>query len=147
MDTERVVWKGEILAIIVRKEYERGGVHFFTPDEFSQQLGFMRHPAGNIIQPHVHKAVQRELTYTQEVLFVRKGRLRVDFYSPEHEYIESRILEAGDVILLASAGHGFEVLEDVEMFEVKQGPYAEHQDKDRFDGVGASDVVLRDAGE
>ena len=145
MEIEQVTWKAETLAVIVRRDYRQPGVHFFTPDDFSQQLGFMQHPSGKRIQPHVHRAVERELKYTQEVLFVRKGRLRVDFYTQEQEYIESRVLEAGDVILLASAGHGFEVLEDVEMFEVKQGPYAEHEDKVRFESIAASRVVLKDA--
>ena len=144
MEIERVVVKDEVLAIIVRKEFAQTGVHFFTPGEFSQQLGFMQHRAGMRIQPHVHKAVQREVRYTQEVLFIRKGALRVDFYSRAQDYIRSTILTAGDVILLASAGHGFEVLEDVEMFEVKQGPYAEEEDKIRFHGVATDDVRLGD---
>lgn len=144
MEIEQVTSKDEILAVIVRKEFAQPGVHFFTPGEFSQQLGYMQHPAGKSIQPHVHKAVQREVRYTQEVLFIRRGVIRVDFYSRTQDYIESKILKAGDVVLLASAGHGFEVLEDVEMFEVKQGPYAEDQDKVRFHGVAAGDVVLRD---
>lgn len=144
MEIERVSHQGELLAIIVRNDYADPGVHFFTPGDFSQQLGFMRHPAGKQIQPHVHLPVRRELIYTQEVLFIRKGKLRVDFYSTTQEYVESRLLEAGDVILLASAGHGFQVLEELEMFEVKQGPYAEHGDKTRFDGVDPADVVVRD---
>ena len=48
--------------------------------------------------------------------------------------MESRILEAGDVILLATGGHGFEVLEEIEMIEVKQGPYTGDQDKTHFYG-------------
>jgi mannose-6-phosphate isomerase-like protein (cupin superfamily) len=147
MEIERVVSNGEILAIIVRREFASPGVHFFTPSEFSQQLGYMHHPAGKLIQPHVHTAVQREVTYTQEVLFVKKGRLRVDFYSRIQEYIESKILEAGDVILLASAGHGFEVLEDLEMFEVKQGPYAEREDKVRFNGIESNHALFKEGGK
>src|SRR6185369_5395734 len=73
--------------------------------------------------------------YTQEVLFIRRGRLRVDFYDETKQYLSSRILEAGDVILLIQGGHGFEVLEDLEMFEVKQGPYVGEVDKTRFDAV------------
>jgi len=142
MDVERVVSGDQILALIVRREYSKPGVHFFTPDEFSQQLGFMQHEAGTRIQPHVHQAVRREVEYTQEVLLLRKGKLRVDFYNQAQEYIASRILEGGDVILLASAGHGFEVLEPVEMFEVKQGPYAVDADKVRFRGVADDDVVV-----
>jgi mannose-6-phosphate isomerase-like protein (cupin superfamily) len=92
----------------------------------------MSHPTGKEIQPHVHKKVQREVHFTQETLFIRKGKLKVDFYSVDQEYLESRILESGDVILLIKGGHGFEVLEDLEMFEVKQGPYAGDADKIKF---------------
>jgi mannose-6-phosphate isomerase-like protein (cupin superfamily) len=142
MSIEQVVSRDEVLAIIVRHDFYQAGVHFFTPSGFSQQLGYMQHPVGKVIQPHVHSAVQREVEYTQEVLFIRKGKLRVDFYDRDQRYLESRFLDAGDVILLASAGHGFEVLEEVEMFEVKQGPYTEQADKVRFNGISAHDAVI-----
>jgi mannose-6-phosphate isomerase-like protein (cupin superfamily) len=144
MDIERVVFKDRILAIIVRRDYSNPGIQFFTPKEFSQQLAYMQHPTGKRIQPHVHVAAQREVTYTQEVLFIRKGRLRVDFYDSDQAYIESRALAAGDAILLAWAGHGFEVLEDLEMLEVKQGPYSEQEDKIRFDGIAPGEALLND---
>ena len=137
---EQVFWRNELLAIIVRRDFAAPGVHFFTPSGFSQQLGYMQHPKGKTIQPHIHTAVQREVELTQEVLFIRRGRLRVDFYNRDQQYIESRVLETGDIILLASEGHGFEVLEDVEMFEVKQGPYTENVDKIRFDGIALKDL-------
>jgi hypothetical protein len=143
MSVDEIVFNNEILAIIVRNSYSEAGIHFLTPGGFSQQLGFMRHPVGKMIQPHVHQPVQRAVTFTQEVLFLRKGKLRVDFYSKDQEYLESQILEAGDVILLASGGHGFEVLEEVEMFEVKQGPYNEHEDKVRFGGVSSKNTTLK----
>ena len=111
------------------------GIKFFTPSEFSQQLAYMHHPEGKVIEPHVHNPVPREVRYTQEVLFIRKGRLRVDFYDESNAYLDSRELGAGDVILLCGGGHGFEVLEEVEMIEVKQGPYAGDADKTRFTGV------------
>jgi len=129
---EHITQGTKILAIIVRARFNKPGIEFVTPNEFSQQLAFMRHPAGKMIEPHVHNLVRREVHYTQEVLFIRKGKLRVDFYSDEQDYLESRILLDGDVVLLSSGGHGFEVLEEVEMFEVKQGPYAGEMDKTRF---------------
>jgi hypothetical protein len=92
----------------------------------------MRHPAGKVIQPHVHLPVPRQVRYTQEVLFLRRGKLRVTFYDDAERAVDERILEAGDVILLASGGHGFEVLEEIEMIEVKQGPYSGDDDKRRF---------------
>ena len=123
-----------VLAIIVPRSFNKPGVHFFTPEDYSQQLAYMRHPKGKIIQPHTHNPVSREVSFTQEVLFIRKGTLRVDFYDAGHAYLSSRTLRAGDVILLASGGHGFETLEETEMIEVKQGPYAGEQDKTRFKG-------------
>lgn len=124
----------EVLAIIISHAYAEPGIHFFTPDSFSQQLAYMRHPVGKVIEPHVHNPVNREVQYTLEVLFLRRGRLRVDFFDRRQMYLESRILEAGDVVLLATGGHGFEVLEEIEMIEVKQGPYAGEGDKTRFKG-------------
>ena len=129
---EQVTIQGDVVAIIVRKDFEKQGIHFFTPNDYSQQLAYMSHPTGKDIQPHVHKKVQREVHYTQETLFIRKGKLQVDFYSDDQQYLESRVLEAGDVILLIKGGHGFKVLEDLEMFEVKQGPYAGDEDKIKF---------------
>jgi hypothetical protein len=132
---ENIAYKNQILAIIIRHDYTNQGITFFTPDDFSQQLAYMNHPRGKIIQPHVHNIVKREVLYTKEVLVIKKGRIRTDFYSDEKKYICSQILESGDVLLLAAGGHGFEMLEDTEMFEVKQGPYAGENDKTRFDGI------------
>jgi mannose-6-phosphate isomerase-like protein (cupin superfamily) len=134
----------QILAVIISRDFHEPGIHFFTPNDLSQQLAFMRHPAGKVIDPHVHNPVRRSVHYTQEVLFVKKGKLRVDFYDEAQQYLDSRVLHGGDVILLATGGHGFEVLEEVEMIEVKQGPYAGDQDKTRFTGVSADRIVVKE---
>jgi hypothetical protein len=132
---EQITYKDRLLAIIVSHKFDRPGIHFFTPDDLSQQLAYMRHPQGKIIPPHIHNQVIREVAYTQEALFIRKGKLRVDFYNNERIYLESRILEASDVILLITGGHGFEVLEEIEMIEVKQGPYIGDPDRTQFVGI------------
>jgi mannose-6-phosphate isomerase-like protein (cupin superfamily) len=131
--TERIQHGNELLAIIIRSEWRTEGIEFFTPAEFSQQLAYMNRPAGYKISPHVHNKIQREVFYTQEVLFIRKGKLKVSFYDEAHRLIADSILDSGDVILLASGGHGFEMLEQTEIIEVKQGPYAGEQDKTRFE--------------
>lgn len=137
-EVERIEHDGRLLAVIVGHRFSAEGIHFFTPGEFSQQLAYMHHGAGHIIGAHVHNPVPREVAYTQEVLVIRRGRLRVDFYDDDRRYLESRELSAGDVILLAAGGHGFEVLEELEMIEVKQGPFAGEGDKTRFQGVDAA---------
>jgi len=132
MDVENINYKNKQLAIIIYDNFKQPGIHFFTPGEASQQLAYMNHPAGKKIEPHIHNPVNREVVYTQEVLFIKAGKLRVDFYDDNQKYIESRVLNKGDVILLMTGGHGFEVLEEIEMIEVKQGPYIGDSDKTRF---------------
>ena len=135
---ENITHNKQIIAIIIRHNYSNSGISFFTPNDFSQQLAYMNHPKGKIIQPHVHNIVKREVLYTKEVLFIKRGKMKTDFYTDDHEYICSRILESGDIILLATGGHGFEMLEDTEMFEVKQGPYTGENDKTRFKVIGGT---------
>jgi mannose-6-phosphate isomerase-like protein (cupin superfamily) len=140
---DRISHHGIELALIIRKDFRRDGIEFFTPGNYSQQIGYMNRPAGYVIPPHVHNPVAREVQYTKEILFIKSGQLRVDFYSEEQVYLESTILEAGDVILLAFGGHGFEMLQPTEIIEVKQGPYAGDQDKTRFEPVPVEQVRLR----
>jgi mannose-6-phosphate isomerase-like protein (cupin superfamily) len=139
---EQIEHNGELFALILRNEYSKPGISFFTPNELSQQLAYMQHPAGKVIDAHIHTPVKRSVLYTQETLFIKRGRLRVDFFDEQQTYLKSRELRAGDVILLVKGGHGFEVLEDLEMIEVKQGPYSGDHDKTRF--CGKIPAELRD---
>ncbi len=129
---EDVCIDGLLYAIILRASHDEPGIQFFTPNEYSQQLASMSYQPGKVIPAHTHNPVPREVSHTQETLFIRKGSVRVDFYTQQREYRTSRVLGAGDVILLIAGGHGFEVLEELNMIEVKQGPYTGEQDKTRF---------------
>jgi mannose-6-phosphate isomerase-like protein (cupin superfamily) len=140
---ERINHEGQELALIIRAGFRKEGIEFFTPGTYSQQVGYMNRPMGYVIPPHVHNPVRREVHFTNEVLFIRSGRLRVDFYSEHKKYLESTILVAGDAILLAYGGHGFEMLEPTEIVEVKQGPYSGDDDKTRFDGIAPWQVKVR----
>lgn len=138
------VYDGEnLLAIIISNTFTESGIHFFTPNDFSQQLAYMKHPKGKTIIPHVHNPVPRQIEYTQEVLFIKSGKIRVDFYDTEQKYLESYVLSQHDVILLIKGGHGFEVLEDIEMFEIKQGPYVGENDKTRFMGIISKETIIK----
>jgi len=129
---EQITSNNNIIAIIIRNGFSKEGIVFFTPGDFSQQLGYMKHKSGETIQEHIHVLHVREIRYTQETLFIKKGRVKINFYREDKTCLTSRELKTGDVILLASGGHGFEFLEDTEMIEVKQGPYCGDQDKIRF---------------
>lgn len=141
---ERVSHEGQELALIIRHSFRKDGIEFFTPGTYSQQIGYMNRPAGYVIPPHVHNPVVRAVEYTKEVLLIKSGRVRVDFYSEKQEYLESTVMETGDVILLAYGGHGFEMLEPTEIIEVKQGPYAGDQDKTRFEPIAGSNIKMRE---
>jgi mannose-6-phosphate isomerase-like protein (cupin superfamily) len=129
---EEIFIDGKLCAIIVPASFDKPGIEFLTSNELSQQLASMSYAPGKVIPAHTHNPVQRNVSYTQEALFIRKGRVRVDFYTRHGEYQKSRVLGQGDVILLIAGGHGFEVLEDLNMIEVKQGPYVGDADKTSF---------------
>ena len=129
---EKILFKKEIYAIILRKKYKSSGIKFFTPNKFSQQLAYMKRPTGYAIQPHIHKKIRKEIKFTQEVLFIRSGKVKVDFFSEKKKFIKSKILKEGDIILLSRGGHGFKIIKEAEIIEVKQGPYDPKSDKIRF---------------
>ena len=120
---EHVDWNGVDLAIIIRNQYDSSGVHFVTSDVNPLQVGVMNHPAGTLIKPHHHKSFDRKVRETQEVLHIDKGEVEASFYADTPEVVAVRTLKSGDTILLLSGGHGFRVLSDSKIIEVKQGPY------------------------
>ena len=140
---EKIELDGKIIAIIIRSNFTKNGIEFFTPNDFSQQLGYMKRGKDYHIEPHIHNSISREVMLTQEVLFIKSGKVRVDFYSDHQEYYESRVLNSGDIILLANSGHGIVTLEESEIIEVKQGPYIEADDKVRIEEVAENKIIIK----
>lgn len=132
---EKIIHNDLELAIIIRSTYNIDGIKFFSSESDSQQLGYMNRPKDYVIVPHKHNILPREVHYTQEVLFIKSGKIRVDFYDNNKVYIKSTILNEKDVILLSKGGHGFKMIEKSEIIEVKQGPYNGEKDKIRFNSV------------
>ncbi len=125
--------KGDIIAIIIKHDVDPEGVVFYTPSAFSQQLGLLKHKKGSKIRAHMHLVRAREVKYTQEVLHIKKGKIKVYLYDDERKHIGTRTLHEGDTILLAFGGHGIEVVEDSLILEVKQGPYTDPSEKEFFE--------------
>ena len=139
---EQVINNDIVLSFINRSNYHSNGIEFFTPSDFSQQLAYMNRQEGYVIPPHVHNIVQRKVRVTQEVLYIKSGKVRVDFYDDDKNYLESKVLNTGDVILLAYGGHGFQMIEKSEIIEIKQGPYDGDNDKTRFNPVKPDDLII-----
>ena len=140
---EKITYDNQIISIIIRSNYYKDGIEFFTPNTFSQQLGYMSRNKGYIIEPHIHNIKLREVNLTQEVLYVKSGKIRIDYFNNNLNYIESKILLSGDVILLASGGHGFEFIEKSEIIEVKQGPYIGDEDKLKFKTINNHQINIK----
>ena len=133
---EKIKYKKKLFALIVRGKYRnKKGINFFTPKEATQQFGYIKHKKGYIIQPHQHRKRITKIVTTTEVILLLKGSLKIDFYNEQRKYLFSKILNAKDIVMLVEGGHGFKVIKDVEMIEVKQGPYSLIKDKVKFTGI------------
>lgn len=121
--TEKVEWEGEVLALIMRADYEIEGASFITPRDNPLQVGVLKHQRGSKIKPHIHKYFPKTISEVQEVLHIEYGKVKAEFYESSGKKVRSAILNCGDTILLLSGGHGFSMLENSKMIEVKQGPY------------------------
>jgi hypothetical protein len=129
---EHITWNSRPLACIIRAEASPEKTTFLTPSEFNLQVGFVVHPAGGEIARHVHRPLERNIVGTSEVLVIQKGRCQIDIYNDHREKVASRELNAGDILLMVGGGHGFRMLEDTVLLEIKQGPYGGLNEKERF---------------
>ena len=129
---EQIAWQGKALAYIIRGDIDPDKTTFLTPPEYKQQVGFVVYPAGGEIRRHVHRPLERHLVGTSEVLLVRRGRCEADIYNDERQWVATRELRDGDILLMVSGGHGFRMLEHTVFLEVKQGPYTGIDEKEGF---------------
>ena len=130
---EKIVKEGIIYAISIRSDYKPDKTEFFTEDEHFQQLGFIVYEAGGQIKPHMHKVLKRTIDKTTETLIVKKGKIEYQIFNNDEDLISTGILKKDDIITLINGGHGFKIIEDAIMIEVKQGPFiSTDQDKKRF---------------
>jgi len=141
---ENVFYKKKLFALIVKNKYrKKKGITFFTSKETTQQFGYMKHKKNHIIQPHLHNKRLTKILFSTEVIILLKGSLRVDFYDNKKKYLFSKKIKKGEIIMLVSGGHGFKVLSDVEMIEVKQGPYSLSADKEKFQFIDEKKIKLK----
>jgi hypothetical protein len=129
---EKIFWEEECLAYIIRASFLPERTTFLTPPDYKQQVGYIVYPAGGEIQRHVHRPLERHLVGTSEVLLVRQGCCEVDIYNNDRRLVATRELREGDIMLMVGGGHGFRMVDDTILIEVKQGPYTGIDEKERF---------------
>ena len=141
---EKILHKKRLFALIVRGQFrKKSGINFFTSKEATQQFGFMKHKKNHIIKPHKHNKRLTRILRTTEVILLLKGTLRVDFYNDKCRYLFSKKINERDIIMLIHGGHGFKVLKNAEMIEVKQGPYSLASDKIKFKTVDEKKIKFK----
>ena len=141
---ENIKYKNKLFALIVRRKFRiKSGISFFTPKGATQQFGYMKHKKNHLIMPHKHNKRITKIMITTEVIILLKGILRVDFYNEKKIYLFSKKVYAGDIIMLVNGGHGFKILKDVEMIEVKQGPYTLSNDKIKFSKIDEKKIQIK----
>lgn len=129
---EKIIREGKLLAQIIRGSQRVNKTTFFTSPQAYLQLGCVVYPANTIIKRHIHKNILRKLDRTEEILIVQKGRCVLDIYDDKKEFVVSKNLKKGDVVILVSGGHGFRLLSATILLEIKQGPYTDQDEKERF---------------
>ena len=141
---ENVFYKKKLFALIVRGKFrKKKGINFFTDKFSTQQFGYMKHEKKYIIKPHLHKKRLTRIFYTTEVILLLKGIVRVDFYTHSKKYLFSKLLKQKDIIMLVSGGHGFKILKNAEMLEIKQGPYNLIKDKIKFENINENKIKIK----
>tara|TARA_B100000767_G_C19537335_1_gene439210 strand:- start:250 stop:663 length:414 start_codon:yes stop_codon:yes gene_type:complete len=133
---EKIIYKKKVYALLIRSknQFRSNGVNFVTKNKDLLQLGFISHKKNHIINPHIHKKNKRIINYCTEVLLIKEGTLKVEFYSEKGINIKKdKKLYKNDILILFRGGHGFEVTKDCKIVEIKQGPYTKKSDKVLFD--------------
>ncbi|MCA1647486.1 MAG: hypothetical protein LC797_19180 [Chloroflexi bacterium] len=129
---ETITDDGVVLAYIARGDAPPRQTTFLTPDDCNLQVGHVVYPAGGEIARHVHLPIERHLVGSTEVLLIQRGRCEVDVYTDDRRLVATRQLQVGDILIAVHGGHGFRVLEDTILLEIKQGPYPGGTEKARF---------------
>ncbi len=129
---EHIMSRGLPLVYIIRAELSPAQTTFVTPAEFTHQVGLIVYPAGGEVRRHQHLPIERNIVGTSEVIIVRKGRCELDVFDNDNTLVATRELRTGDVMLMIGGGHGFRMIEDTVLIEVKQGPYTGLKEKVLF---------------
>jgi len=141
---KQIRYKKKLLAIIINeKKFFKPGVNFITPNFLPLQLGFIKHKANTFIKPHTHNTYLRKIKKTTEVLLIKNGSLRVDFYNKDNRYLFSKVISKNHILILVDGSHGFKIIKDCSIIEIKQGPFNSALDKKRFDKVPEKSIKIK----
>ena len=141
---KKIYHKKKLLAIIINeKKFFQPGVNFITPNFLPLQLGFINHNSNTFINPHTHNYYLRKIKKTTEILLIKKGILRVDFYNKNNNYLFSKIINKNHILILIDGTHGFKIIKNCLIIEIKQGPFSPSLDKKRFNKINEKNINIK----
>ncbi|MBC8505474.1 MAG: hypothetical protein H8D34_11485 [Chloroflexi bacterium] len=129
---ERIASGEQLIAMIIRDRDYPPETTFYTPDHSTMQVGHVVYLKGGRIPPHKHLPLERSIVGTPETLIVRQGKVEVELFDDDEKLLVQTVLTEGDAILLLGGAHGFRILEDAVLFEIKQGPYTGLKEKEHI---------------
>lgn len=120
------------VAIFHKKNTWKEGLDFLTANEYYIQAGTWWYNQGRNLKAHKHIFNERKIDLTQETIVVLSGKLQVNLYNENNEIFHEEVLCDGDIGIILSCGHGYQILEDnTKVVEVKNGPfYSVEKDKE-----------------
>ena len=124
MEIESIKDGDKILVLILRNGDFAKDLNFYTKDEDFIQVSTWNYNKGKKTIPHSHKISERTSNKSQEVLYIKKGKIKSKIYNEKEIMIKEAVLNAGDTVIIFGGGHSYEILEgDTQVLEVKNGPY------------------------
>ena len=122
---EEIIKDGEnLIAKICRNSDWPENLNFYTADTDFVQVSTWNYNKDKHLKAHGHKIAERKSNRTQEVIFVKSGKLTVVFYSEDDKQLYNGIMEPGDFAIIFAGGHAYDILKDkTQILEIKNGPY------------------------
>ena len=118
---EKIYHKHTLIAIRYKK-FKNDATPLTDPSEPLQVVAF-KVRKGKYTKAHIHTPRKRTTQKLQECLVVVSGKIKIDLYTSGKIYFKSIYLSSGQAVVLVSGGHAVHVLQDSEIFEIKNGPY------------------------
>ena len=119
------------IAIIIKANDVVSSTTFFSDPLDELQLGLIATNQLRGIPKHKHLSYERKLNQTSEFLLIRNGSCKINLWGTLDEDVQSFVLNKGDGILLLGGIHSIDSQSDqLQILEVKQGPYAGSLDKE-----------------
>ena len=121
-----------LLAMLINLDNDSQRTEFFTDNTLDFQAALFNLKKGEEIKRHIHNKNIRQISTTTEAIYVINGKIQVGVYDNEKNFVDEVEVNTNELILLFNGGHSMNVLKDTKFFEIKQGPYVEEDDKERF---------------